>query len=138
MNDLFRRPITYIVGVLLAFALATYIAGEIVETVVITTYDDDGAAYSAKVWVVDYDGAVWVRVANPERAWYQRITGHPRMELERAGKLYHVEAHPDPSLEGRRKLDQAFRSKYGLTDWWYGVLLRNNAVPIRLDVIEGP
>jgi hypothetical protein len=131
-----RKLALSLLGLLVAIGLATYVAGEVIETVVITTYDEAGQPHSGKVWVVDHDGAMWVRVANPERAWYHRVTGHPQMEVERAGMLFHVVAHPDESAEGRAALDVEFRRKYGLTDWWYGVLLRRAAIPVRLDVVS--
>jgi hypothetical protein len=43
-----------------------------------------------------------------------------------------VVAEPDPSPATRAAIDDAFRAKYGMVDWWYGVLLRRDAVPVRL------
>jgi hypothetical protein len=31
------------------------------------------------------------------------------------------------------EVDAAFREKYGWVDWWYGLLLRRRAVPVKLE-----
>jgi hypothetical protein len=73
-----RRIAAAAIAVLLAGALATYVAGEQNEVVVVRTLDRDGAAQDTKVWVVDYQGVPWVRVANPRREWFQRLSQNPQ------------------------------------------------------------
>jgi uncharacterized protein DUF2255 len=118
---------------LAAIAGATYWAGEQSEVVVIRTRDGDGTSYDTKVWAVDHDGVPWVRVANPERFWYQRLARNPHVRLIRAGVEHAVVAHPEDTPEARAAIDEAFREKYGVVDWWYGVLLRRHPIPVRLD-----
>ena len=120
-----------------AVVAVTYWAGEQREVVVIRTLDGDGTSYDTKVWVVDYDGVPWVRVANPERFWFQRLSRNPRVELIRGGVAQAVVARPQDTAEARAAIDQRFREKYGPVDWWYGVLLRRHPIPVRLDP-EGP
>lgn len=123
-----------LLAALLLVALATYLAGEQVEVAVLRTVDDTGARHDTKLWVVDHDGAPWVRVARPERHWFQRLQRHPEIEIVRGGGAPQpVVAKPDASPEAKAALDAAFRAKYGATDWWYGVLLRRAAVPVRLE-----
>ena len=122
-----------ILGLLVLLAVGTYVAGEQTEVAVLHTVDDAGAPHHTKLWVVDHDGAAWVRVARPERRWFQRLQAHPRIEITRAGKTLAVIAVPDRSPEARAAIDGAFRAKYGLVDWWYGLLLRSNPIPVRLD-----
>jgi hypothetical protein len=111
------------------------VAGEQTEVVVLRTFDEAGAAHDTKMWVVDHEGAPWVRVANPERAWYQRLRARPRATLLRAGATIEVDATTDGSPGTRQLVDQAFARKYGLTDRWYGILLRRGSIPIRLDPV---
>jgi len=85
------------------------------------------------MWIVDHEGAAWVRVARPERAWYQRLRANRRAELVRRGTTQPVLAQPRDDEHTRARLDRVFRERYGLVDWWYGVLLRRHAIPIRLD-----
>jgi hypothetical protein len=119
---------------LLAVAgLATFVAGEQIEVVVLRTYDAEGVSFDTKLWVVDQEETPWVRVANPERHWYQRLLANPRAELIRSQRTTAVVAVPRDTPEARASIDRLFREKYGLVDWWYGVLLRRGQIPIRLD-----
>ena len=79
----------------------------------------------------------WVRVANPERRWFQRLELHPRAELIRNGASQAVDARAQHAPEVRDAIDRRFRDKYGAVDWWYGVLLRRNPVPVRLEPVTG-
>ena len=127
-----RLVLRTVLGVLLV-GIATFVAGEQTEVVVLRTRDDAGAVHETKMWCVDHDGAPWVRVANAERGWYQRLVVHPEVELVRNGETTARLAHSDPSLGTRLEVDQAFAGKYGLVDFWYGAILRRGAIPIRLD-----
>jgi hypothetical protein len=127
---LFAIALLALVGV----AVATYVAGELTEVAKLRTVDAQGVVHETKLWVVDRDGATWVRVARPERQWFQRLKQHPEIELVRdGGPPQRMRASPDPSQETKAALDAAFRAKYGLVDWWYGVLLRRSPIPVRLD-----
>jgi hypothetical protein len=127
-----RRALLLLIVLVAILALGTYLAGERTEVVVLRTFDAEGAPHETKMWVVDRDGAPWVRVANPERDWYRRLQADPRVELVRGGRVLALRAEPDPSPATRAAVDAAFAAKYGLTDAWYGWLLRRGAVPIRL------
>jgi hypothetical protein len=127
----FPRILGIALGVLVALAVATYVAGEQTEVVVLRTFDADGA-HETKMWAVEHDGTPWVRVANPKRLWYQRLLAQPQVELLRNGTTQAVVAEPHREPEVRAAVDAAFRAKYGVVDWWYGVLLRRDPVPVRL------
>jgi hypothetical protein len=114
-------------------ALGTYLAGEQTEVAVLRTVDDQGLWYDTKLWVVDYEGVPWVRVARPERNWYQRLLRDPHAQLVRADIAREVIASPHDAPEMHARIDAAFHEKYGAVDWWYGVLLRRDAIPVRLD-----
>jgi len=120
-------------AVLVALAGATYVAGEQTEVAVLRTVDETGATRETKLWVVDLDGSPWVRVARPERSWFERIRHRPEVELVRhdVALPYRAIEIEDPAM--RARVDAAFREKYGLVDWWYGLLLRRDPRPIRLD-----
>jgi hypothetical protein len=113
-------------------AAGTHLLGELVDGAVLYTRDVDGEWIGTKLWVADYDGAVWVRVARPSRRWYQRLLVDPIVELERGGVRTRHRAVPHPEPEARTALDAVFRLKNGRIDWWYGVLLRSDAIPIEL------
>ena len=118
---------------LLLIAAGTYWAGEQTEVAVLRTSDTLGRGYETKLWVVDHEGAPWIRVAKPERSWYRRLVGQPRVELVRGGAPHAYRARPYAEPERAAELDGAFREKYGLVDWWYGLLLRRHAIPVKLE-----
>jgi hypothetical protein len=125
-----RKLLLGLLLALVAVGLGTYVAGEQTEVVVVRSFDAGGAPHETKVWAVDHDGDVFVRVANPQRGWFQRLAATPRAELVRGGRTQAVIAEPEP--EARAAVDAAFRARYGVVDWWYGVLLRRDPVPVRL------
>lgn len=63
----------------------------------------------------------------------RRLRAEPRAELVRNGAARTVVARPQKGVEARAAIDRAFREKYGVVDWWYGVLLRRDAIPVRLE-----
>jgi hypothetical protein len=123
---------------LLAAGVATYVAGEQTEVVVLRSFDAQGQAHETKLWAVEHDGSVFVRVANPRRHWYRRLLVEPHAELVRGGRTTPVRAEPGESPELRAAIDARFREKYGAIDWWYGVLLRRNPLPVRLRAADAP
>ena len=104
--------------IFLIVGIATYVAGELVEVVVLQTVDSKGVAYDTKMWIVDYD---------------KRLSRQPSAGLIRHGSLIPVVARAQAGPGVRAILDRRFREKYGAVDWWYGVLLRRGAIPLRLD-----
>ena len=126
-----RRLLPWAAAALAAAAL-TYWAGEQTEVVVLRTVDAGGAVHETKMWAVDHEGDPWVRVANPEREWYGRLLAQPGVELLRNGRATRYTAEPHDTPEAAAAIDAAFREKYGVVDWWYGVLLRRHAIPVRL------
>jgi hypothetical protein len=100
--------------------------------VVLRTVGAGGGVHETKMWAVDHEGDAWVRVANPERAWYRRLLERPGVELLRDGQARRCTAEPHDTPEAAAAIDAAFRAKYGVVDWWYGVLLRRHPIPVRL------
>jgi Uncharacterized protein conserved in bacteria (DUF2255) len=128
------RAIGIVLALLVVLAAGTYLAGEQTEVARLRTVDEAGVVHETKLWIVDHDGAAWVRVARPERQWFQRLKHQPEIEIVRGdGAPQRVHASPDPSDATKAALDAAFRAKYGLVDWWYGLLLRRAPIPVRLD-----
>ena len=134
-----RRWFAAVLAVRLALGVGTWLAGEQTEVAVLRSFDGEGAAHETKLWVVDLDGSPWVRVARPERGWFQRIRDRAEVELVRNGVALPYRAIEITDPEMRARVDAAFREKYGLVDWWYGLLLRRDPRPVRLDPVNaGP
>jgi len=132
------RGLALAVAVLAGVALLTYWAGEQTEVVVLRTRDAAGQPHETKMWVVDHQGDPWVRVAKPSRRWYRRLLDDREVELVRGGatRPFRAEPHEEPEVVAR--LDAAFRARYGIVDWWYGLLLRRHAIPVRLAPVRMP
>ena len=120
-------------AVFLAFAASMYVAGEQTEVARLRTFDADGAPHDTKLWVVDDGPALFVRVARPERRWLARLVAEPRVELTRHGETHSYRATPMPDAETRARVDRLMAQKYGRADWWYGVVVRTQPIPVRLD-----
>ena len=116
-----------------AFAASMYLAGEQTEVAVLRSFDADGAPHDTKLWVVDDGATSWVRVARPERRWLARLEGNPHVELTRHGVARGYRATPMRDAETRARVDQLMAQRYGRADWWYGIVVRNEPIPVRLD-----
>jgi hypothetical protein len=128
----FRKIILASFAVWAVIVLGTYVAGEQTEVVRLQTRDEMGKVWTTKLWVVDVGDVTWLRVANPQRAWYRRLLANPNVELERGGRSEPRLAIPEDSPQTRAIVDEAFAAKYGLVDRWYGLIARHDPVPIRL------
>jgi hypothetical protein len=101
------------------------------EVVVLRTPLPDGKWRETRLWVVDYDGAVWLHSAG--RGWLQRFEGDPIVELERHGQIRRYRAHAVPGPHPQ--IDRLLREKYGLADRWVRFLAPcgGSTVPVRLE-----
>jgi len=127
-----KRLAIAVSGALALLALVSYVAGELVPAAVIYSRDATGEWVGTKVWVVDYDGDPWVRAARPGRSWFRRLQIDPRIELERGGVRMRYRAIPHYDADTRPVIDTAFAEQNGPIDWWYGLILRSDAIPIEL------
>jgi len=134
-----RRLLIALGVLLLLVGGGTYVAGELREVAVLRSVDTEGRVHETRLWVVDMDGAPWVRVARAGRRWLARIEAHPEVELVRDGVAVPHRATVITEPELRSRVDGAFAEKYGWVDRWYGLLLRRDPVPVRLDpMVAGP
>ncbi len=88
MNTAARRfgfALAIAASLFLVAVVASVALVESEEVVVIRTIDGEGHARSARVWVVDYEGATWVAPGNRSNGWFQRLLLEPRVELTRSG-----------------------------------------------------
>jgi len=128
-----KRLGAIVLSAFVLFALGTYLAGERTEVVVLRTYDGEGAPQETKMWVVDYQGAPFVRIGRPGRGWGERAKANPNVELVRAGATTPRRAVLVGEPETLHAVAEAFAAKYGWVDWWYGVVVRKNPETLRLD-----
>ena len=112
--------------------LAQGIASETGEVVVLHTTDADGHDVTTRIWVVDYDGAQWLRAGRAESGWYGRLAAQPDIRVERADVIAAYVAVPTP--EARQIVNDLMRRKYGWRETVIAAMVggRDSAIPIRL------
>lgn len=109
------------------------------EVVTLETTDPSGRHHDSVLWIVEIDGAEYLRSGNPDSHWLARVREHPGVALVRddARRAYRAEAVDDPAV--RRAVNEAMARKYGVAD----ALVRSavdvgRSVPVRLEAREGP
>ncbi|HEY8494405.1 MAG TPA: hypothetical protein VIN04_10960 [Myxococcota bacterium] len=107
------------------------------EVAVLRTRTPDGRFEETRVWVADVDGATLIEAANPERTWYQSLRTHPDVELLRDGQPLRYRALPEPGPEGRQRIRELLREKYGWADWWVSLFQdTSRSVLVRLEPLD--
>jgi hypothetical protein len=122
------------IGMLIATTVLGAIFVDEGEVVTLTTTAPDGVRYDTQLWIIEVDGASYLRSGSGRTYWLERVRSHPQVTLHRDGKRQEMLATPssDPAL--RRSVNQAMAAKYGAADsFWRRVLGANGAVPVRLD-----
>ncbi len=121
-----------LVGRLSTLGIAQLSASESGEVVILTTRDEAGASHETRLWIVDHEGAPWLRAGAEVQSWYVRLSAEPQVEVERNGAKAAYTALPEPAR--RERINGLMLSKYGWADQFIGVLFgRDDAVPIRLE-----
>ena len=128
-----RRIALIALSGLFLIALGTYLAGEQTEVAVLRTFDAAGAPHDTKLWVADLDGRPYVRIGRSGRSWGERLKTHPDVELIRGGVSFPCTATVVTDDTLHDAVDETFAVKYGWVDWWYGIVLRHDPIPVRLD-----
>lgn len=114
--------------------LATLVALEGREVVVLRTAGPNGELRRTRVWIADADGAAWIEAADPEREFYSDIERDPDVELERGGEIHRYRASILPNPEGHARIRALLRGTYGWADRWVNLLAdTSRSIAIRLD-----
>jgi hypothetical protein len=108
----------------LYFGLITAVS-ERGEVVVLESQNSQGEMQSTRLWVVDYDGSMWLRSGSAESGWYKRLTqniatGNP-IYLTRQGEKF----SPAVSFEHVQAsvVNALMQEKYGLSDDAIAILM---------------
>lgn len=125
-----------ILGALVALGLAVfileYVASESGEVVTIRTVDAAGAPLETRIWVVDHEGAQWIRTGNAASKWMARVKANPEVEVMRNGASAPYRAVFVP--EATETVNGLMAEKYGWADDVIGFLIpRDDAQIVRLD-----
>jgi hypothetical protein len=128
-----RRIALIALSALFLLGLGTYIAGEQTEVARLRTFDAAGGPHETKMWVADIDGIPYIRIGRAGRGWGEQLKANPNVELIRESGTFPCTASVVSDEALHAAVDEAFAIKYGWVDWWYGVVLRRDPVPVRLD-----
>ncbi len=131
-----RVLVVLVVGVLL-FAGITWAALELPEVAVLRTTGPDGAPVTTRVWVAEEGGHLWLEAPNRERPWLRHVESDPVVELTRRGETRRYGTSVLAGPAATRHIRRLFRDKYGIADWWVGVLADTSAsFAVRLEALE--
>ena len=133
MKEVLLALAALMAGLLLVLASASWWALESGGVAVLETHALEGGQRSTHVWFVELDGVVWLEAGTPESAWLADVGRDDRIRLVVDGESHAYRAEPDRSSSHRPELRAALREKYGLRDWWVGVLFDTaRSIPVRL------
>jgi len=131
------RQVTLCIGLALAVLAVTSSWVHEGEVVTLTTFDAEEHPRRSRLWIVEVDGARYVRSDLPGRArWVERLRARPQVELQRDGVHERCRAVPvdDPSI--RDAVGNAMEAKYGLLDELLDAVRDDDdTLPVRLDPI---
>jgi hypothetical protein len=126
-----------VVALLGAFGLGVVALSEAGEVVVLHTAGERGEDHTTRLWVVDVDGAAWLRAGQEGSGWYARLRAQPEVQLQRGEGSLPYRAVPVP--EASERINAAMAEKYGLADRIIALGRREGgSIAIRLDPATVP
>ncbi len=129
------KKVLVVAAVVLAVPLLAFlvqgIAAESGEVVVVRTQDGAGNPHETRLWVVDDEGASWLRAGTSGAGWFARLEARPEIEVVRGDETLLVRGVAEPAR--RQRTNELMREKYGWADAYISFLFsRGDSVPIRL------
>jgi hypothetical protein len=120
--------------VVVALATIWVDEGEVAKLV---TFDSRQQAFDTELWIVDIEGRTYVRAADPESDWLERLRTHPELQLRRNDSVSRVRGVPSDDPAVREAVNDAMRRKYGSVDRVVGwVRDRSRCVPVWLEPLS--
>ena len=134
------------IAVALALGLGAVFVGSVFaaselggEVVTLTSFGAGGARFHTHLWIVDADGAAWLRAGQPGEGWLARIRSDPQVLLRRHGVEGRYRAVPVSDPEIRDRIHGLMRKKYGWADEYISLIRDGSkSVPVRLEPDAGP
>jgi hypothetical protein len=80
----------------------------------IVTLDADGDVRETSLWLVVVDGTGFLRTSDTR--WFANLERDPKLVLRIDGAAYPLQAKLEMDSTVRRRVNQAFREKYGTSD----------------------
>ena len=128
------RYLILLAGVLVVIVLLVSRWFDEGEVITLVTFDAEAQEFETGLWIVEVDGAPYLRAYSLQSAWLRRLTAIPDVQLTRDGEKgwYRATAVDDDVL--RDRVAEAMGDKYGrlnqATQWFRDT---SGSVPIRLE-----
>jgi hypothetical protein len=107
------------------------------EVARLETFDSGRHGVHTELWIVDIEGRTYVRAADAEADWLERLLAHPEAKLRRDRAVSRVRGVPSHDPAVREAVNRAMRRKYGSVDrvvsW---VRDRSRCVPVALEPLS--
>lgn len=126
-----RIAIGMLVVACVAFVGVTWWALESGGVAILSTRSSDGSKRTTHVWFAEPDGVIWLEAGTPENGWYLDVQEDPVVSFSSASSESSESsesirggfaARPIAGSEAHDKIRGLLREKYGIRDWWIGVL----------------
>jgi hypothetical protein len=134
------RSVTVVIAILVSLAVFGLVTGGALEwsgVAVIETRAADGTLRSTHVWFAEPDGELWLEAGTPDSPWLEDIQHDPTLSFSAARRSGQYAAHPLVGPSGHEKIRSLLRQKYGVRDWWVGLLVdTSGSVAVRLSSVK--
>jgi hypothetical protein len=115
------------------FVLFTWWALEWDGVAILETRTLDGGVRSTHVWYAEPNGELWVEAGTPENGWYVDVRNGAVVSFSAPGRSGEYVAETIPGDDAHQRIRSLLREKYGLRDWWIGVLFdTSHSVAVRM------
>jgi hypothetical protein len=122
-----------VVALFLLLGAGLLVSSELMEVVVLTSYDDAGA-HETRLWVVDNKRGTWLRCGDRYRTWCRRVGARPQVLMRRNGETRPYTAVVVDEPGAISFVNVLMRKKYGWTDLLILVLERtDDPIAIRVE-----
>ena len=103
----------------------------------LVTFDSRQQAFDTDLWIVDIEGRTYVRAADLESDWLERLLARPELQLRRNDTFSRARGVPSDDPAVREAVNDAMRRKYGSVDRVVGwVRDRSRCVPVWLEPLS--
>ena len=118
------RVLVWLIGGLLALFMVLFglqlLASERVEVIEVHVQDELGTVVTTRLWVVDYQQDMYVRVGADGSGWFARMQASPAIEVTRGEVRKSFKAIPRPDLSV--EINALMQDKYTWGDTFIGLL----------------
>ncbi|MCC6640016.1 MAG: hypothetical protein IT386_02495 [Deltaproteobacteria bacterium] len=137
-TDRAMRALLVAVGVLVGAIVLASSALDEGEVVTLVTKSGDGVVHETPLWIVEWNGQVYLRAGSSRTEWLARLRAYPEVTLHRGDETLSFTAVPSDDPKTRAAINERMAAKYGFADRLWGHLSdRQRSVPILLEPRAG-